>query len=71
MGGGRPGAVPGLSDALAALGVRLRTNEKDFIAAPGIRSLAPRTPLTGDAAATPAQADADAVRAWLRTHEGN
>jgi hypothetical protein len=67
VGGGRPGAVPGLSDALAALGVRLRTNEEDFIAAPGIKSPAPRI----HTAATPTQADADAIRAWLHTHEGN
>jgi hypothetical protein len=68
VGGGRPGAVPALGDALAALGVRLQTNEKDFIAPPGAKNAAPRTPLTGDAAA---QANTHAMGVWLRTHEGN
>ena len=35
IGSGRPGAVPTLADALALLGVRLKVNEKDFVALPG------------------------------------
>ncbi len=35
IGSGRPGAVPALADALALLGVRLKVNEKDFVALPG------------------------------------
>ena len=35
IGSGRPGAVPALADALVLLGVRLKVNEKDFVAVPG------------------------------------
>ena len=60
---GRPGAVPGLTDALALLGVRLTSNQADFVAAPG-NVRAPEPPRT-----VPVQVEH--VRAWLRTYEGN
>ncbi|MCX7669161.1 MAG: hypothetical protein N2439_03715 [Anaerolineae bacterium] len=63
VGSGRPGAVPALEDALAVLGVRLRTNAQDFVAAPGVKRPAPSLPATS--------AQAEKVRAWLRTYEGN
>jgi mono/diheme cytochrome c family protein len=63
VGSGRPAAVPPLEKALAVLGVRLRTNAQDFIAAPGTRSPAPSMPVTS--------AQAEKVRAWLRAYEGN
>lgn len=65
VGGGRPGAVPARSDALAALGVRLRTNEQDFIAAPRADRPAPRI---NPPAAAP---HGEKVRSWLRSYEGN
>ncbi len=63
VGSGRPGAVPALEDALAVLGVRLRANTQDFVAAPGIKRPTPSLPVTS--------AQVEKVRAWLRTYEGN
>ncbi|MGC8779816.1 MAG: hypothetical protein ACP5UQ_03035 [Anaerolineae bacterium] len=63
VGSGRPGVVPALADALAVLGVRLRTNAQDFVATPGVKRPAPSLPTTS--------AQAEKVRAWLRAYEGN
>jgi len=63
VGGGRPGTVPALNDALALLGVRLKVHEADFVALPA--AVKPAEPL----AAPPAQAEQ--MRAWLRMHAGN
>lgn len=63
MGGGRPGTVPALNDALALLGVRLKVNESDFVVPSD--AVKPAEPL----AAPPAQVEQ--VRAWLRMVAGN
>ena len=63
VGNGRPGAVPALIDALALLGVRLKVNEKDFVAVPGVE----RQPASLPAA--PAQVEQ--MKTWLRAYEGN
>ena len=67
VGSGRPGVVPGLTDALALLGVRLKVDEADFVAVPG--AVQPAEPLR----MKPAEADAAAadLAAWLRMYAGN
>lgn len=48
VGSGKPGAVPALADALALLGIHLKTNEADFLRAPGaVKPPAPLVPLSG------------------------
>jgi hypothetical protein len=60
---GRPGAVPALTDALALLGVKLTSNQADFVAVPG------SVPTPQPPQSMPVQSEP--VRAWLRTYEGN
>ena len=76
VGSGRPGVVPGLTDALALLGVRLTIDEADFVAVPG--EVQPAEPLRADAAAAgdpvgaaPADAAKAELAAWLRMYAGN
>ncbi len=63
VGSGRPGSVPGLTEALALLGVRLKVSSADFVAVP--RTVMPPAPLQ----VAPAQAGR--ARAWLRAFDGN
>ncbi len=70
VGSGRPGVVPGLTDALALLGVRLTIDEADFVAVPGAvpGEVRAAEPLRADAAADAARAE---LAAWLRMYAGN
>ncbi|MBM4459885.1 MAG: hypothetical protein FJ011_19340 [Chloroflexi bacterium] len=63
VGSGRPGVVPGLTDALALLGVRLKVNAKDYVAEAG--PVKPAEPLRLRTI------EAQKMRQWLRAYEGN
>ena len=63
VGEGKPGAVPGLSAALEALGVRLSVDETDFTVVPA--EFAPAEPLA------PAPAPAQNFHLWVSARDGN
>jgi hypothetical protein len=64
VGGGKPGSVPELTEALSLLGVNLKINEADFVAPAGQESPAAR-PLQFQAG------QAEPLRAWLEDYAGN
>jgi hypothetical protein len=64
VGGGKPGSVPELSEALSLLGVNLKVNAADFVAPAGQEPpLASPLQLREDRA--------EPLRAWLEDYAGN